>query len=526
MSGFTHRVTNQIRGTPVEPAEARDLVERGWVSDPLWLLRTLHEFAHVSLNFAPVGVALTLAELALDRSLYDSLLKGDRELTGGDADILFANRDSLSLAYDLLEPWSEAIALTAEWDLDLTADRPIESNEWMAALVGRETYDQRLWQARLSSVGVDKKTNTLVSSYLRGGHLLGELLSRIPMTLGNWRIEDIYRQIYRAIFVNVDLAHAILDLADGDQSAIAANSRRENLAQALTAAVELLIAELSDGPSDKYSARLKAGADGLNQRMQPLAAEFTKPFKFKPTLENLDLRGAERAIANMSYSLRSLVGLGTAPVDFKVTGTRVACVADGAEIYSFDTTEVNLKGSRHGTIERSFCAYCGSGAKGIRVLSDEGMILHTFSDDDHIVTAFRRARIRSEAIESGQSFADLITGAMGADADRAAAAAARRRVAAEFVKAVVEKIAGVSFDLHSLRSCGVGEALGRNLDLVKVLARLSNETSATWTPSGRAALPDGPTVTDAQLTNLKIRLREATGLPLVARTQPIKVVVW
>jgi hypothetical protein len=525
MSGFTHRVTNQIRGTPVESAEARQLVERGWVSDPLWLLRTLHEFAHVSLNFAPVGEALTLAELALDRSLYDSLLKGDGELTGGDADILVANRDSLSLVYDLLEPWSEAVALTTEWDLDLTVDRPIESNEWMAALVGHETYDQRLWQARLSPLGVGKKTNTLVSSYLRSGHLLGELLSRIPMTLGNWRIEDIYGEIYRAIFVNVDLAHAILDLAEGDQSAIAANSRRENVIKAVAAAVEVLITELSDGPFDEYSARLTAGGDGLVQRMQQLASKFTKPFKFKPTLENLDLRGAERAIANMSYSLRSLVGLGVAPVDFKINGTRVSCVADGAEIYSFDT-KVNLKGSRHGTIERSFCAHCGPGTKGIRVLSDKGTILHTFSDDPHIETAFRRARIASEAIESGQSFADLITGAMGANADRAADAASSRRVAAEFVQAVVEEIAGASFNLDSLRSCGVGEALDRNLDRVKVLARLSNETSATWTRSGRAALPGGPTVTDAQQTELNTSLRKATGLPLVTRTHPIKVVVW
>ena len=62
MSGFTHRVTNQIRGAPVKPAEARHLLERGWISDQEWLLRELHEFAHVNLNFTPVGEAPVLAD--------------------------------------------------------------------------------------------------------------------------------------------------------------------------------------------------------------------------------------------------------------------------------------------------------------------------------------------------------------------------------------------------------------------------------------------------------------------------------
>lgn len=59
-----------------------------------------------------------------------------------------------------------------------------------------------------------------------------------------------------------------------------------------------------------------------------------------------------------------------------------------------------------------------------------------------------------------------------------------------------------------------------------MLARLSNEMSATWTPSGQAALPDGPAVTDAQFADLNKRLRAATGLPLAVRAQPTAVVAW
>lgn len=279
----------------------------------------------------------------------------------------------------------------------------------MAKLVGRETYDERLWRARLSPPGVDKKTNTLVSSYLWSGHLLGQLLSRILMILGDWRIDDIRFEIQRTIFANVDLAHAILDLTEGDQSAIAANSRRESLIRAFRDAVDQLTAELSHGPSVEYSARLKTGKDGLIQRMQPLAAEFAKPFKFTPNLENIDLRAGGQAIANQAYSLRPVASLGTAPVDLIDAATQVSCVADGN------------------------------------------------GDDDHIAIAFRRARIPNEIIESAQSAADILTGAPEANADRPTGPASRRRIAADVVKIIVELIADVSFNLESLEPCGVGK---------------------------------------------------------------------
>jgi hypothetical protein len=140
--------------------------------------------------------------------------------------------------------------------------------------------------------------------------------------------------------------------------------------------------------------------------------------------------------------------------------------------------------------------------------------------------ASSRARIPTRVIEAAQSAADMLTEAGAANKDRPANPASRRQKAADAVKIVVECIADVSFNLESVRSRGVGEALDRNLKLVKVLARLSNETSATWTPSGRAILPDGPAVTDDQLIDLDTRLRELTGLPLAVRSQPLPVVAW
>lgn len=520
MSGFTHRVTNQIRGAPVEPAEARQLVRQGWIHDQLWLLRTLHEFAHVNLNFTPVGEALVLAELSLDRSLYDCLT------TACDPALLVAERDSLSLAYDLLNPWSEAVALITEWDLDLTVDRPTLSHRWMASLVGTESYDERLWQARLSPLGVGKKANTLVSSCFRGGHLLGQLVSRILVVLGDWRIDDVLSEIERCVFCNVDLAGAILDLTAGERSAANVSSRRDNLTTAIAGAIDRLCQELLHGPSVDYSSRLRAGSPGLIRRMRQLAAEFTAEFTFTPTLEHVDVQGAARAIASGSFSLRPIVGLGTAPVDLVGGATRISCVAEGEEIYSFDN-EVDFTGPGRGTIERSFCVYCGPDTVGIRVLSDARKILHTSGDDDHIATAFRRTRIATEIVEAAQSAADdLTTGLEAKPEDHPAGPASRRRLAAEFVKTVIEETTGASFNLQSLSSCGVGEALDRNMDLVTTLARLSNETSATWTPSGRAVLPGGPTVSDSELVDLDSRLRTATGLPLVARTQPTAVLVW
>jgi hypothetical protein len=331
MSGFTHWVTNQIHGVDVEPEHARQLLERGWVPEESWLLRTLHEFAHVGANFSAVGEALLLAELSMDRSQYASLSTREDPL------LLAASRDSLSLAHDLLSPWSEAIALTTEFDVDLSVDRPVEAHQWMAQLTGSKTYDRYLWQARLSSVGVAKKANTLVSSSYERGHLLGHLVSRVLLAIADRQCDYLVAMIRRCVFADIDLAHAILDLATNTGSASAIDSARRRLAEAFSGAIARLHEELLDGPGEEYSARLSDGLEGFLSRVQPLFDEFQTPVALPNRLDRPeDLRELGRLITYTSFALRPLVRLGTAPIEVTARGRKVSCIASGEEIYSFD----------------------------------------------------------------------------------------------------------------------------------------------------------------------------------------------
>ena len=317
MSGFTHWVTNQIHGVDIESEHARQLLERGWVPEEPWLLRTLHEFAHVGVNFSAVGEALLLAELSMDRSHYDSLS------TREDSLLLAASRDSLSFAHDLLSPWSEAIALTTEFDVDLSVDRPVEAHEWMARLIGSTAYDGYLWQARLSPVGVVKKANTLVSSSYERGHLLGYLASRALLAIVGRQCAYLVAMIRYCVFADIALAHAILDLAADSGSASAIDSAQLRLLEAFSGAVARLHDELLNGAGDDYSARLSDGREGFLRRVQPLFEEFQTPVALPNRLNNHeDLRELGRLITYASFALRPLVLLGTAPIEVAARGRR------------------------------------------------------------------------------------------------------------------------------------------------------------------------------------------------------------
>jgi len=518
MSGFTHRVTNQIHGIDVEPEHARQLLEHGWAPDQPWLLRTLHEFAHVGVNFSAVGEALLLAELSMDRSYYDSLSTPEDPL------LLAASRDSLSLAYDLLSPWSEAIALTTEFDADLTVERPVQAHEWMAQLVGSKTYDGYLWQARLSSLGIAKKANTLVSSCYERGHLLGHLVSRALLSMVGRQCDYLLAMIQRCVFADIDLAHTILDLAANTGSASAIDTERLRLAEAFSAAIERLCEELLNGPGEEYSARLRDGLEGLLERMQPFVDEFETPVTLPNYLEGPgDLGSLGRFIAYTNFALRPLVALGSAPIELTARGQKVSCIANGEEIYSFDN-ETGFEGTDQGTLERSFCAECGPGTTGIRI-SDTHGILHTYGDDAHIIQAFRRSRIPVKITEAAQSATAVLVSA-GRDRADEPDATGGRQVAAVVVKSLVERVTGASMNLQSLSTCGVADALGWDEDLLMVLARLSNEYNSLWTPDGRTVLPGGPAASGDQLRDLADRLKSATGLSFTVSAGSTALLLW
>lgn len=518
MSGFTHRVTNQIQGVDVEPEHARQLLERGWVPEESWLLRTLHEFAHVGANFSVVGEALLLAELSMDRSLYDRLSTREGLL------FLAASRDSLSLAHDLLNPWSEAIALTTEFDADLSVDRPVEAHEWMAQLTGSNTYDGQLWQARLSPVGVVKKTNTLVSSSYGQGHLLGHLVSRVLLAIADRQCDYLVAMIRRCVFADIDLAHAILDLAADTGSASAIDSARLRLVEAFSGAVARLHEELLHGPDEDYSARLTDGREAFLSRVQPLFDDFQTPVALPKRLDDPeDLREVGRLITYASFALRPLVRLGTASIEVTARGRKVSCIANGEEIYSFDN-ETGFEGTDQGKLERSFCAECGPGTSGIRI-SDTRRILHTSGDDDHIIRAFRRSRLPVNITEAAQSSAAILVSA-GRNRAYEPDPAGGRQVAADAVKFLIEGVTGASMNLQSLSTCGVADALGWDQDRLMLLARLSNEYSSVWTPGGRVALPGGPTATDDELRDLAERLQITTGLSFALSAGSTVLLLW
>lgn len=521
--GATNRFTNQIHGARVrEPSQIRDLLERGWVDDSLWLLRTIHEMAHVILHFTPVAEALALTELALDRELYEGMR------AESDLQLVQAGRNSLSLAYDLLTPWSEAVAFITEWDLDLTFQRPTDTHMWMAHLAGPEAYDELLWQARLSAIGVGKKLNTLVSScYAMGGHLLGHLLSRVLMLPGDQRSDYVLAEIKRCIFCNSDLAHAILDVADSVKSSPALERTREHMLDALAGGADCLYQELLEGPGSQSSKGAEAGYNELLVRMKPLIDEMEQPVILRRELPSdlgflIDL---SRLIAHASYSMRAFVGLGSAPVALAARGPLVVCSSQGVEVYSFDN-ETGFAGADDGTIERGFCALCGPETYGIRVSSDTRGILHAVGDDEHVVAAFKRARIPVDVIEAGQEAAAELAGAISLSALPAGGVSPNRQLAGELIRILIEHVTGDSIDLDSLSRSGVATALDNDGELLAALARLSNEASSVWTTSGRAALPLGPTVSDDQLSDLNTRLQRSTALPLGARTRSSAVVLW
>jgi hypothetical protein len=516
MSGFTHRVTNQIHGPDIASAQARQFLEQGWVDDDGWLLRTIHEFAHVYLNFTAVAQSLVLAELSLDRQMYEAMA-GHADLS-----LVRASRDSLSLAYDLLSPWSEAVALITEWDLDLTVGKPSVPLTWMSGLVGPDRCDGLLWRARLSPDGIVKKKTTLVSSsHGRGGHLLGHLLSRAFVVPGNLPSDEVLVRIMWCIFCNIDLAHAILDLAENPDSVAAA---KEAAVETILAAVSQCYEEVVHGPSATYSARLEAGADDLSRRMQPLIDEFSKPLRPVRSPADLDLRDMGHPVAHFGVALWGLVGLGTVPVGLVSRGTTVSCMAEDEEIYSFDN-KVRFEGSDRGTIDRVFCASCGPGCLGLRVSSATGKVLHSSTNDPHIAAAFRRALMPARLTEAAHSAANLLAAASTESPANGPDPLLGRKAAAETVGVVLEQATGASIDLRSLDPCGVSTAL-KNKTLVGELARLSNEYSSTRTPGGRKALPDGPAASDDKLGELDARLLAATGLRLVALTNSTGVLLW
>lgn len=518
MSGFTHRVTNQIHGPDIEPAQARQFLEQGWVDDDGWLLRTVHEFAHVHLNFSAVAQALVLAELSLDRQMYGAMAgHADLSLVG-------AGRDLLSLAYDLLSPWSEAVAFITEWDLDLTVGKPSVPLTWMSGLVGPDRCDGLLWRARLSPDGIVKQKTTLVSSsYGRGGHLLGHLLSRALVVPGDLHSDEVLVRIMWCIFCNIDLAHAILDLAENPDSIAAV---KEAMVEAVLAAVSQCYEEAVHGPSAGYSARLEAGADDLSRRMQPLIDEFSKPLRPVRSPADLDLRDMGHPVAHFGVALWGLVGLGTVQVDLVSRGTTVSCMAEDKdeEIYSFDN-KVDFEGSGRGTVDRVFCASCGPGCLGLRVSSATGKVLHTSTNDPHIAAAFRRALMPARLTEAAHSAASLLAAASTESPANEPDPLLGRKAAAETVGVVLDQATGASIDLGSLDPCGVSTAL-KDKTLVGELARLSNEYSSTRTPGGRKALPDGPAASNDKLGELDARLLAATGLRLAALTNSIGVLLW
>jgi hypothetical protein len=522
VSGFTHRVTNQVHGADVRGREQIDqLLGRGWVDDPLWLLRTVHEVAHVDANLTPLGEALVQAELALDNALYESMSGDD-----GHQQLVRGGRDSLSLANELLSPWFEAVALITEWDLDLSVPRPPNAHRWIGRLIGTNTYDEHLWHARFSDLGVGRKAITLVSSCYGGGHLLGHLLSRVLGLLGDRRANDVLAEIVRSVLSNIELAHAILDLAENVGSSAAVESARERLIEKVAGAVEGLCDELLSGRRAEFSADLEEGLDALLQRMQPLRNELQRPVVLPrwPT-DTAFFVDMPRAIAHGSYALRALVGLGTARVQLAARAEQVVCRTEGEEVYSFEN-KTGLENGGAGTIEVSFCALCGPDTRGIRVLSDTDHVLHAFGNDDHIVTAFKRGRVATERLEGGQAAAALLASAAGANPVPPTGPAPGRQLAASLVQYVIDQATGAAINLESLSKFGVATALDHDRDRVETLARLSNESSSLRTESGRAALPNGPTVSDAEISDLSTRLKGATGIALAARTESRAVVLW
>jgi hypothetical protein len=471
------------------------------------------------MNFSAVGEALLLAELSMDRAHYDSIVTREDPL------LLAAARDSLSLAHDLLRPWWEAIALTTEFDVDLSVDRPVEAHEWMAQLVGPKTYDGYLWQARLSPLGIAKKATTLASSCYARGHLLGHLMSRALLAMAGRQCDYLLGMIRRCVFANLDLAHAILDLAANSGSASAITSVRLRLVEAFSGAAELLCDELLSKPGEEYSARMQDGLKGLLERMRPFVDEFETPVPLQRGLYSAeDLRELGRLITYTSFALRPLVRLGTAPIEVTARDGKVSCLAEGEEIYSFGN-ETGFVGTGQGTLERSFCAVCGPGTTGIRIFDSRRRILHTFSDDEHLIRAFRRSQAPVELTEAAQSAAAMLVFAGRDQADEPDPTGGRQ-VAAEAVRVLVNNATGASMNLESLSTAGVADALGWDQDLLIALARLSNEYNSLWTPSGRGALPGGPTTSDDQLRDFADRLKSATGLNFAVSAGSTALLLW
>jgi hypothetical protein len=518
MSGFTHRVTNQIHGASARgPKQIKQLLDCGWIDDPLWLLRTVHEIAHVNLNFTPVAEALVLTELSLDRAIYQSMSSHDVPTH------LFEIRDSVSLAYDLLDPWVEAVALSIEWDLDHSSSQLAVTHEWMGKLIGLEEYDAYLWRARVCPLGVGKKANTFASSCYRTGHLLGHLLARSLMLPGDRLLEEVVADIVRCIFFDVELAHAILDLAEGPRSHTAVDGRRSRLVESVGAAVDRLLSQ----QDAEATLPLQPGQQELQQRMQPLLEELERPVQLWPHLprSNDDIGDAGEACARACFAMRTLIGLGTAPVQLAVDEKRVICSADGVEVYAF-RSETEFDGVSSGTIEVTFCALCGSEARGVRVSSDTHGVLHCSANDDHMLTAFRRAGLPTQILENALSAAELLAGAMRAGGVSSQGQAKGKELAAWLAGTVIENATGAEINVESMRDCGVGAALDRNPARLETLALLSIASSALLTSHGRAALQTRPAVGGEQFADLSQRLARTTGLPLAAKTRSRIVALW
>jgi hypothetical protein len=521
-SGFTHRVSNQVRNAPlVEPEEVAELLKVGRLDDPRWQLRILHEAAHVELNYTPVGQALGITELSLDSLFYEQAASLVVDPT------LLAARQMLDLVYDMLDPWCEAVALSTEWDLDSTAEHWTHPHGWMVELEGHEGYDDRLWRARLSPLGIARKGNTLVSSCYRQGHLLGHLLSRAAAGYSGLRADEIVGAIVRCVFCNFDLADAILDLVGLGGSPASGGGDFLKAVRVFGDAIDVLVAELTDGPSQQCLIRLSSSTDAFLARTQPTIMSFLHPISPPQSVPNDSgfLRRVGRDIAHGCWSQRGFVRLGYASVDLTTRNGQIMCSIEGQDVFALPIS-LRFTGPDRGVIEFGICAECGASQRCVRVSSEENGLLFASDDDPHLAGTFSHQQL-GDLVERAQKAADLLTRMEEGDPGKSELEEVGSEVAAWAVKDVIIRLTGFTLDLPGLSETGVAEAIDNDITTLQTLALLSNEFTACRTDSGRTVVEESMPrrVTENRL-DLDRRLASATGMPLDVKSRGGCMQMW
>lgn len=509
-AGFTHRLTNQTKiATVSEPAQVRALLDSGWLDDPLWVLRFLHEAAHAEANETPVGWAIGAAEAALASQLFD-LLENKSS-----ADDVFDRFVSLRLVSDLLGPWFEAIALLSEWDIDLAGAPHSTPHRWLAEMVGDSTASGDLvWRSRLSASGLAKREVMMwLRGSDRGGHITGLLLARSLQVLADGDRSRVIPLVMGDLMCDLAVAGAILDLTVAGTTVDAVGTR-SRLIEAVAGAMQR-VADAARGDLDtRYPEETERGIDAFSARATSIRDGLVDGAPTAPPRGlDLDLPGMSKYVALQAFALRRIFLVASADVDLVVRGRSMCCVIGEDELLEWPGITPDV--DRRGRIEFYFCKECGPTRRGLRVIASDGTVVHEESDDRHLQHAFRDARLSSAVIEGGHDAAEMLFSASRP------ATPVGRTIANKSVSLLVEHVTGMDVDIDAVDAAAVLPP-----ELVERLATLCVENAANDSPLGHGLLVDWPGDREDELIHLR-EVMSRGGLPLATVTKAHRfVLMW